>query len=256
MTSYDETLQILNEMRSRFSVGFSSSDKMTIEKLYLLVCGKRVHNTGCKDCYRDAYIETVTKLKRLGSMPNKSNYVLRAGAIIHPQGTSKFYALNNIPDDVAEKHLIKYPADIALFERYPGDWESRVQARESGKVVEPTSDELNTVVEDLRKEIEAKDAEIETLKAAADNGEKDIEIETLKADLQAANETIEKSKQEAQDEVSSLNKTIAELKVKLADANTKIESQDAEIAKLSDELATAKKSEKKADKKNAATEQK
>ena len=83
-----------------------------------------------------------------------------------------------------------------------------------------------------------------------------MEIETLKADLEAANEAVEKGKKEAQEEVSNLNKTIAELKVKLADANGVIEAKDAEIKKLEAEIEAAKKpepekkpEEKKADKK-------
>ena len=155
MVSYEETLRTLEEMRSRFDSGFSSSDKVKIETLYLQICGKRVRNTGCRDCYRDAYIEIRSKLKQLGKMPKKPNYTLKAGAIIHPQGTSKFYSLANIPEDVAEEWLGKYPADINKFETYPTDWQSRVEARKEGKVAEPTVDELKAEVERLTKELEA-----------------------------------------------------------------------------------------------------
>ena len=88
-------------------------------------------------------------------MPKKPNYTLKAGAIIHPQGTSKFYSLANIPDDVAEEWLGKYPADINKFETYPTDWQSRVEARKEGRVAEPTVDELKAEVERLTKELEA-----------------------------------------------------------------------------------------------------
>ena len=237
-------------MRSRFESGFSSSDKVKIETLYLKICGKRVRNTGCNDCYRDAYIETTLKLKTLGKMPKKPNYVLKAGAIIHPQGTSKFYSLN-ISDEVAENWLGQYPAEISKFETYPTDWESRVKARMEGTVVEPTKDELKDEIEKLNAEIEAKEAEIEQLKANAGEGSAEAqEIEALKNDLSLANETIEASKKEHQEEVSGLNKTIADLKLQLADANATNESQKAEIQRLAELVAAAKKAEKKAEKKS------
>ena len=255
MLSYEETLNTLEEMRSRFDSGFSSSDKAKIEELYFLVCGKRVRNTGCRDCYRDAYIETRTTLKRLGKMPKKPNYSLKAGAIVHPQGTSKFYSLNNIPDDVAEKWLGQYPNEITKFETFPTDWESRVKARQEGTVHEPTYDELKAEIERLSGVVDAKDAEIEKqkaeieqLKAEVDNSAAEMEIETLKADLATANETIEKGKQEAQEEVVNLNKSNAELKVKLADATDLCNKQKAEIEQLKVDLEAAKKSAKEAPK--------
>lgn len=241
MADYEKTLKTLEEMRSRFESGFSSSDREIIELLYLQVCNKRVRNTGCRDCYRDAYIEIRSKLKNLGTMPKKSNYVLKAGAIIHPQGTSKFYSLNNCPDDVAEELLAKYPSEISKFESFPTDWESRVKARKEGTVVEPTKDELKAEIDKLNATIEAREKEIEELKVAASaESEAAIEIETLKADLAEANEKLEACKAEAQEEVKSLNKTIADLKLQLTDANAESEKKDAELKKAADELAEAK----------------
>ena len=267
MATYEETIKTLEEMRSRFDSGFSSSDRVKIENLYLQICGKRVRRTGCGDCYRDAFIEIRAKLKTLGTMPKNPNYTLKAGAIVHPQGTSKFYSLNNIPDDVAEEWLGKFPEEISKFETFPTDWQSRVQARKEGKVAEPTKDELKDEVERLNKLIEEKDveieklnAEIEQVKSAGDDGAAAMEIETLKADLEEAKANVEKGKKEAQEEVAELNKSIAELKVKLADANAAVEAKDNAIKKLEEELEAAKKpaeaenpeqpkDEKKADKK-------
>jgi len=243
MASYEETLRTLEEMRSRFDSGFSSSDKEKIETLYLQICGKRVRNTGCRDCYRDAYIEIRSKLKQLGKMPKKPNYTLKAGAIIHPQGTSKFYSLANIPDDVAEEWLGKYPADINKFETYPTDWQSRVEARKEGRVAEPTVDELKAEVERLNDVVNEKDVEIEkltieveTAKAkaeagAGDDGAAAMEIETLKADLAAANEELEKSKAEAQAEVEALNKNVDELKAEVERLTKELEAANKKAAK-------------------------
>lgn len=122
-------MALLSQIRGRFDSGFTSSDRSAIEKLYAQVCSKHVRRGGCQDCYRDAFIEIYTKLKRLGTMPKIPNYVLKAGALIHPFGTSEFYTLSNIPDDVAEEHLAKYPKQIALFEKYPSDWQERAANR-------------------------------------------------------------------------------------------------------------------------------
>lgn len=162
---YEDALKVLEEMRSRYDSGFSSSDRTIITELYLSVCGKRVRNTGCGDCYRDAFIETLVKLKRTGTMPKTPNYILKAGSVIHPHGTSNFYTLGNISDEVAENWLGQYPSDISKFETYPTDWASRAEARKNGTAVEPTIEELKAEVERLNEVIDEKDAEIEKLKA-------------------------------------------------------------------------------------------
>lgn len=221
-------MKAIEEMRSRFSSGFSSSDKTKIEELYLLVCGKRVRNTGCSDCYRDAFIEIRSKLKQLKAMPKKPNYILKAGVIVHPQGTSKYYSLNNIPDDVAEEYLGNFPAEIANFETYPLDWESRVQARKEGKVHIPTYDELKAEVENLTAKVADKEKELDELKEAtvpadeieklkAEIVEKDAKIAEVEGELSAAKEQVEAGKDEAQKEVGRLNGVIAEKDGKIAE---------------------------------------
>lgn len=249
MASYEETLEKLEEMRSRFDTGFSSSDKEIIEYLYLRICGKRVRNTGCKDCWRDAYIETRTKLKTQKVMKS-TNYTLKAGAIIHPQGTSKFYSLNNIPDDVAENWLGQFPKDIIKFETFPTDWESRVAARKEGRVAEPTVEELKAEVERLTEVVEQKEVEIETLKTEA--GDKSAEeVEALKAEvaakeaelaaakeasekaaaeLQIAKEATEKAKAEAETEVADINKTNEELKAEVEKLKAENEALQKKVA--------------------------
>ena len=126
MLEYDETMALLDEMKPHYDDGFTSSERGAIESLYNNVCGKPIRRSGCSDCYRDAYIELVTTLKRLGTMPTISNYVLKAGAVLHEFGSSDFYTLNNCPDEFAEKWLARYPQDFILFEKYPSDWKERV----------------------------------------------------------------------------------------------------------------------------------
>ena len=123
---------LLEEMKAHYDDGFTSSERSTIENLYSFVCRKPIRRSGCSDCYRDAYIELTTKLKRLGKMPKTPLYVLKAGALLHEFGSSDFYTLDNIPEDFAEKWLSKNPKDIVLFETYPSDWKERAEARVNG----------------------------------------------------------------------------------------------------------------------------
>ena len=234
MATYEETIKTLEEMRSRFSSGFSYSDKAQIEELYLLVCGKRVRNTGCGDCYRDAFIEIRYKLKQMKTMPKKPNYILKAGVVLHKPGTSKFYTLNNVPDDAAEEWLGEFPHDINKFETYPTDWESRVQARKDGTVHIPTPAELKAEVEKLTAEQGAKDVEIE---------EKTAKIEALEAELTAANENVEAAKSEAQEEVKRLNDVIAEKDAEIAAAKEAAAagSKEAVDAAVAEAVAAAEK---------------
>lgn len=122
-------MTLLDEMKPHYDDGFTSSERSVIENLYNKVCGKPIRRSGCSDCYRDAYIEIVTTLKKLGKMPTTPNYVLKAGALLHEFGSSNFYTLNNCPDEFAEKWLATHPADIVLFERTPSDWDERVKLK-------------------------------------------------------------------------------------------------------------------------------
>ena len=150
-------------MRDRASKnGFSSSDKSHIETLYREVCGKAVRNTGCNDCYKDAYIETYLKLKRTGKMPQKPNYILKAGVVIREFGSNKFYGLANCPDDVAENYSRDDEKRINLFESYPKDWHDRVFNPK------PKTDEGADNGEDADK---GEDESGQQAAEAADNGE-------------------------------------------------------------------------------------
>ena len=245
--SYEVAMSTLKEMRSRFDSGFSSSDKVIIEHLYSEVCNKRVRNTGCKDCWRDAYIEVRRKLKILGTMPKKPNYVLKAGVVLHEPGTSQFYTLSNCPDEVAERYLGKYPHFINQFETYPLDYETRVKSRLEGKPVAPTYDELKAVAEKLSGEAEAKDGFIDTLTE---------QTNTLKADLEASQEEADSLRQEVAKVNEQLDKCKAEARKEVADLNKENADLKAEVERLTKELEKALKA--KANKataaKDAATE--
>lgn len=144
MLGYTKTMALLEEMKAHFGDGFTSSERGVIENLYSKVCNKPIRRSGCSDCYRDAYVELFTKLKRLGTMPTTPNYVLKAGVVISDGfGSSNFYILGNIPDEVAERRLAQRPEDISLFERTPSDWEERVK-----KISAVDSEEESTAQDD------------------------------------------------------------------------------------------------------------
>lgn len=134
-------MALLEEMKPHYDDGFTSSERSAIENLYNRVCGKPIRRNGCSDCYRDAYIEVVTTLKRLGTMPTISNYVLKAGAVLHEFGSSDFYTLGNCPDEFAEKWLGKHPEDEGLFEKMPSDWKERVQKTLEGDTADTSTEE-------------------------------------------------------------------------------------------------------------------
>lgn len=226
MQDYESIMNSLTEMRSRFDDGFSTSDREYIETLYAKLLSKKVRRSGCKDCYRDAYLEIYSYLKKERKMPKKPNYVLKAGVVIHPQGTNKFYANANIPDEVAEEHLAKFPNAIDSFAVYPADYALRVEARKNGEAPTPEDvealanayqeakaarKEAENALEATKAELEATKTELEAVKAnleeatanAGDGGSDDgafaMEVETLKADLASAKEENEALKKELEE---------------------------------------------------------
>lgn len=248
MGSYEETMLQLTEMKSRYDSGFSYSDKQLLESLNRLIFGKGITNTGCNDCYRDAYIIIMNHLKKIKTMPAKPNYILKAGALIHPAGTSKFYT-NALPsDDIAEEHLSKFPADIIKFAHYPADYEQRVEAYKARKQAE---------LSDSNKSSEGNSDDIEQPSLqdspSSDNelSAKDEEISGLKARLAEAEEALALAKQcqsETEDKLSKAEmekKDLLQMVEELKSANTATDEESfgeesEETASLRMELETVK----------------
>lgn len=184
MTEYEQTMNTIEEMRSRYDSGFSSSDKETIVNLYLSVCGKHVRNTRCGDCYRDAYIEIRSKLKKFGTMPKQPNYVLKAGVLFHPAGTSNFYVLDKITDEVAETELAKNPEFINKFQVYPSDYAERVKARAAGNPIEDEDSvtALKKQVALLKGQLAEAKAKIADLEASTTEKAEESKTETVSAE--------------------------------------------------------------------------
>lgn len=232
MEEYDVIMSRLTEMRSRFDSGFSSSDRNYIEQLYRTVLGKVVRRSGCADCYRDAFLETFTYLKRLGTMPTKPNYVLKAGVIVHPTGTNKFYANANIPDEVAEQRLAEYPESISDFLSYPIDWEARVEARKNGEESAPT--ELEAV------QAAYKDAVESGNKALAELAAKKEELEGVKAKLVATEDELASVKEQLAAQPASTSDDDGSLSMEIETLKSDLEAAQGEIASLKQQLEEAK----------------
>ena len=223
----------LTEMRSRYDSGFSSSDRSYIEQLYRSMLSKPIRKSGCADCYRDAFIEIFTYLKRLGTMPTKPNYVLKAGVVVHPNGTNKFYANANIPDEVAEERLAEYPESISDFLSYPSDYRERVEARKNGKVSAPT--DIDAITAAYKEAVENGN------RAVAELGKKSEELDAVKKELDAAKEELAsvKAQLEAQPEVAASDDD-GQLSIENETLKADLESANAEIAALKKELEDAK----------------
>lgn len=161
----------MEEMRSRFNSGFSSYDRELIERLYLLICGKPFVKTNCSDCYRDAYLLIFTQLKKDKKMPNQPKYVVKAGVVIHPFGTSEFYT-NPLTDEVALDFLAKNENNVNLFAQLPSNWKEELEAHLNKSHKVEASAEENA--EEPEKSSEAP-AEVKGEPAKAKRGKKNAE---------------------------------------------------------------------------------
>ncbi len=132
MMVYDDVMHKLEEMKSRFDDGFSCSDRDLLDRLHRMLYGKPVTDTGCSDCYRDAYVQICLRLRTEKRLPDRPNYVLRPGELIHFFGTSEYY-INPLEDKIAEEFLFRFPDQIGIFCEYPDDWKERVEEHRKRK---------------------------------------------------------------------------------------------------------------------------
>lgn len=160
--TYEETMTRLKEMESRYQDGFSSLDRSLLDSLYFNIFGREITNRGCSDCYRDAYMEILIYLKRNKAMPKKSDFVLKAGAIITFFGEPKCYSNANITDEAALRFLALNPSNEKLFEKLPEGWKSRLPKSDT-----PEVEDKDAVIARLTKENEQLRKENEDLKSSA-----------------------------------------------------------------------------------------
>ena len=232
-------MERLSEMRSRFDEGFSSSDRLFLQDMSVLLLGHPVRNTSCKDCYRDAYLEIRYKLKKLGIMPKEKKFYLRAGVLLHFAG--EMYVNENLTDDIALDALNDNIKRLDLFQTKPENLDELLAARKAVKaeaqgVVDDTSKEELLKQIDGLKAVNAEQAEkLEDAEKAIKDKEETIKAleqkvsdtgTALENELKETREALEKSKAEAQAEIDRLNGDITE--------------KDAKIAELESALTAAK----------------
>lgn len=164
---------------------FSTSDRAAIEQMYFDVLGKHIRNCNCPDRYRDAVIELRIFTKNHLTM-EKAKYVLKAGVVIQPSGTSEVYTNDNLTDAVAEQFLKERPGARGLFEVIPN-----TPAGEKGPENEKEAAN-STDIDALRAENESLKAELETAKAEL--AKMTVYRDRAVADLDALVKKIEESK--------------------------------------------------------------
>lgn len=208
---YNEIIKTLQEMESRFADGFSNLDRAFLDKMYYELFGKEITNRGCSDCYRDAYLEIMVKLRKEKAMPKKSDYKLKAGAVIQFFGESRAYTSANLTNEVAERYLSLNPGNANMFAELPDDWKSRVanfanrSADASASAPSMTQEEAmeiinskNEQIASLETEVSKRDARIDELVKELETPsdpdtnptDKDLEIENIRAELGEANKNL------------------------------------------------------------------
>lgn len=118
--TWEEARQEIFRLRGKFASPYNQSDKVVIERLYLLVLGKRFRPTSCQNCYHDAVIELYLYANKNTKMTERK-YLLKAGAIINTPifDNGKVYSNANLTDDVAERFLSMFPEKVVLFQKVP-----------------------------------------------------------------------------------------------------------------------------------------
>ena len=164
--TYQEALQLADELKARFDAGFSTSEKESIAKLYVEVLRKELKRTNCNDCYRDALIEVCNYLKREKKMKEKCAY--------------------SLTDEAAESYLKKFPKQIQMFAQKPENWEERI-----GKTIpEDLNEELVSEIAEKLKEGITKRQIREDYKGYL-LGEKKLTNKLLESYLKAASEKVD-----------------------------------------------------------------
>lgn len=147
--SVEQVRSTFDRMKSHYKGGFSYTEQQYIEKIYMRLFSKPMpKRVGCQDCYRDAFIIISNKLNTITEMPKESIYKLKAGVVASSFGSSDFYVLD-MPEEAAEKWLHEFPERINQFQKFPEDWQKRVEDRfaEADPEIQPENAPESTNVE-------------------------------------------------------------------------------------------------------------
>lgn len=216
----------LSEMRGRYDDGFSSSDRLFLQEASIAILGRPVRNTSCKDCYRDAFIEIMCKLKKIGTMPKEKKFYLRAGVLLHFAG--ECFVNENLTDEIAMDAINDNRGRLDLFQKTADNLEEVLAARKAIKEQEKPADIPKEELVEQIAGLKAVNAEQKEKLDAAEKtiSEKEQENIAIRNDLTETKEVLQKAKAEYQAEVESLNGTI--------------KGKDEKIAELEKDLADVK----------------
>lgn len=181
----------LREMESRYNDGFSTLDRSFLDGLHFDLFGKEITNKGCGNCYRDAYIQIFTKLKRDKKMPKKSDFILKPGAVISFFGEPQGYTNANLTNEVAIRFIAMNAFNTKLFSELPPNWDALVA--EYNKAKTPSTTDVASNNEDsghdqLIAELKAKIETLEIEKVTAET-----EADNLRNELAGSNASLEKA---------------------------------------------------------------
>ena len=94
-----------------YNSDIDSDVRSYVSELYLELFNKKIANTQCVNCIRDAAIEIMVKIM------DKRKYIVFAHIPIFHHG--KWYTQPTLTDEIAEEYLKENPKDIVKFKKYP-----------------------------------------------------------------------------------------------------------------------------------------
>lgn len=251
MLSYGETMDRLLEMRDRFDSGFSPSDRVFIRETYVLLFRHDIKNIGCSDCYKDAYVEIIHKLKKTQTMPKEKKFILRAGVLLHAFN-GEVFTNANLTDEIAMDALNENVKRFDLFAKVPDNWKDLCKARKTLTEKEQTKkegvskEELQDTVESLKStlttaqaDLSAANAEIEFKNSELSKVKEELEKAVKEAD--ANREALEKARLSYGDELKAKNDEIVTLTQQKVVAEQTNQDLAAQVAKLEAEVEKLKK---------------
>jgi len=143
MLLHKKDLDILNEIRSLDNVviltGKSSDETPYLKHIYRL--HELIFGETCSFCPTkiQGYISKIknynpnTEKMETNKKDTKPDFKLKKGKVIVMAGTSQSYSEHNITDEKAIELLSKNKNRISLFEKFPKEWEKKVEKFEEAK---------------------------------------------------------------------------------------------------------------------------
>lgn len=151
MLLHKKDLDILNEIRSLDNVviltGKSSDETPYLKHIYRL--HELIFGETCSFCPTkiQGYISKIknynpnTEKMETNKKDTKPDFKLKKGKVIVMAGTSKSYSEHNITDEKAIELLSKNKNRISLFEKFPKEWEKKVEKFKEAKA------KINSLIE-------------------------------------------------------------------------------------------------------------